>query len=133
MDSKTGLPPFALAVRGKDKDEDTKKKDPEESLMDQMFRGLVDILPTDTSLSSSFFLLKQHPDILAEYLMENGEDIGCKDTNIQHAISDSITYQQQHANQNGKNQRKRAKVLNSKEIDEQQGGVRRRRLLDKHE
>lgn len=40
------------------------------------------------------------------------------------AVSDSITLihnMQQYDNHNAKNQRKRAKVLNSKEIDEQQG------------
>jgi len=49
LDCKTGLPPFALAVRGKDKDEDTKKNDPEDSMMDIMFSNTTSPLYTASS------------------------------------------------------------------------------------
>ena len=94
LDGKTSLPPFALAVRGKDEEtvkEYTQNANPDAIKFEKMFSGLGDMFDMDfsytTSLSSSFFLLKQHPDILEEYI-ESGEDTdtlrhGAKRTKIE--------------------------------------------------
>jgi len=70
LDFKSGLPPFALAVRGEDEDtiKEYTKYNPDLVKSDERFRrlkhlGIIDVCRT-TSLSSSFFLLKQHPDII---------------------------------------------------------------------
>ena len=59
-DRKTGLPPFALAARG-----------PDDTLE---FCALTRRMDKDDGLTSSFFLLRQYPEILSEYGMGGSED-----------------------------------------------------------
>jgi len=81
IDGKTGLHPFALAVRGEDEDtiKETAKYNPELVRFEEMYRGFSDLLGMDlnhtTSLSSSFFLLRQQPDIISNYIV-SGENAG---------------------------------------------------------
>ena len=71
LDGKSGLPPFALAVRGEDEDtiKEYTKYNPDLVKIDEMDRrlkrlGVKDVCYT-ISLSSSFFLLRQQPDIIS--------------------------------------------------------------------
>ena len=71
LDRKTGLPPFALAAR---QEEEGPKHDDTRGVneLDMMIRS---IIPPEESISSSFFLLRQQPDIILNYIV-SGDNTG---------------------------------------------------------
>ena len=74
-DKMTGLPPFLLAARG-----------PHEKLSLAKRLGRICHF-NDDSLSSSFFLLKQYPEIIADYSVEGSEEkVTCPPTKRQRKI-----------------------------------------------
>ena len=75
VDKNTGLPPFALAARGKDEfgKVEAKKKskyNKEGDLIEHFDRFEA---ANEATLSSSFFLLRQHPEILSGYIVDGVE------------------------------------------------------------
>ena len=83
VDKNTGLPPFALAARGKDEsgtvEADEKCKYKTDGDFFEHLGKMLDRLEAGkkVTLSSSFFLLRQHPEILSEYNIVGGVEQPC--------------------------------------------------------